>query len=113
MGICQAQLPLAAQPLQPRPLVTVLGARKRSEGHRWSVLQALQIYDAEDPICAMRAALSIDVFAVPRLDVQDDACSPLHIQRGWRRAFQWCALTLWCTLRGQKCRRSFGGASVV
>jgi hypothetical protein len=33
-------------------LVTVLRARKRSEGHRWIVLQALQIYDAEDAISA-------------------------------------------------------------
>ena len=53
--------------------------------------QALQIYDAEDPICAMRAAPSIGVLAVPRLDVQDDPISPLHIPCGWRRAFQSCA----------------------
>jgi len=57
----------------------VLRSRKRSEGRRWIVLQALQIYDAEDPICAMRAAPSIGVLAVPRLDVQDDQRGPLHI----------------------------------
>ncbi len=56
MGTCQAQLPLTAQPLQPRPLVTVLRARKRSEGRRWIVLQALQIYDAAP--CARRLRLA-------------------------------------------------------
>lgn len=35
---------------------------------------------------------------------------PLHIPCGWRRAFQSCALALWCTLWGEKCRRSFRAA---
>ncbi|CAG9252188.1 hypothetical protein PUN4_180111 [Paraburkholderia unamae] len=82
MGTCQAQLPLTVQPLQPRALVTVLRARKRSERRRWIVLQALQSYDAEDPICAMRAESSICVLAVPRLGVQDDPCCPLPIPCG-------------------------------
>ena len=69
-----------------------IGVEDCSEGRRWIVLQELQIYDAEDPICAMRAAPSIGVLAVPRLDVQDDPCSPLHIPCGWRRVFQSCAL---------------------
>ena len=33
-----------------------------------------------------------------------------HPLCGWRRAFQSCALALWCTLRGEKCRRSFRAA---